>query len=55
MVKETFTPEETKQFGFELGKNAKSGDIYCLDGDLGVEKQFLHRDLQKDLVLKMSI
>ena len=49
MVKETFTPEETKQFGFELGKNAKSGDIYCLDGDLGVGKTIFTQGFAKGL------
>ena len=49
MVKETFTPEETKQFGFELGKNAKSGDIYCLDGDLGVGKTSCTQGFAKGL------
>lgn len=49
MVKETFTPEETKHFGFELGKNAKSGDIYCLDGDLGVGKTIFTQGFAKGL------
>ena len=49
MVKETFTPEETKQFGFELGKNAKSGDIYCLEGDLGVGKTIFTQGFAKGL------
>lgn len=49
MVKETFTPEETKQFGFELGKNAKPGDIYCLDGDLGVGKTVFTQGFAKGL------
>ena len=49
MVKETFTPEETKQFGFELGKNAKLGDIYCLDGDLGVGKTIFTQGFAKGL------
>ena len=49
MVKETFTPEETEQFGFELGKNAKPGDIYCLDGDLGVGKTVFTQGFAKGL------
>ena len=49
MVKETFTPEETKQFGCELGKNAKPGDIYCLDGDLGVGKTVFTQGFAKGL------
>ena len=38
MVKETFSPEETFEFGKELGKQAKSGTVICLDGELGVGK-----------------
>ena len=38
MVIETWTPEETFQLGKELGARAKAGDVYTLNGDLGVGK-----------------
>lgn len=38
MAKETFSPEETFEFGKELGKQAKAGTVICLDGELGVGK-----------------
>ena len=38
MVKETFSPEETFEFGKALGKQAKAGTVICLDGELGVGK-----------------
>lgn len=38
MVKETFSPEETFEFGKELGKQAEAGTVICLDGELGVGK-----------------
>ncbi len=38
MIIETYSEEETKKAGFELGKKAKQGDIYCMKGDLGVGK-----------------
>ena len=38
MVKETFSPEETFEFGKELGKQAQAGTVICLDGELGVGK-----------------
>ena len=38
MVKETFSPEETFEFGKKLGKQAKAGNVICLDGELGVGK-----------------
>lgn len=38
MVRITNSPEETYEFAFSLAKEAKPGDIICLDGDLGVGK-----------------
>ncbi|HKL79417.1 MAG TPA: tRNA (adenosine(37)-N6)-threonylcarbamoyltransferase complex ATPase subunit type 1 TsaE [Mobilitalea sp.] len=35
---ESLKTEDTYQLGVSLGKNAKSGEIYCLNGDLGVGK-----------------
>ena len=37
-IRETFCPEETFAFGTYLGEQAKPGEIYCLDGDLGTGK-----------------
>lgn len=36
--KESFTPRETYVLGMMLGQQAAPGQIYCLDGDLGVGK-----------------
>ena len=38
MVIETRSPEETFQFGEKLGREAKPGQIYTLNGDLGPGK-----------------
>lgn len=38
MVIETRSPEETFQFGKKLGREAKPGQIYTLNGDLGTGK-----------------
>lgn len=35
---ETGSPEETFAFGKKMGEQAKSGQIFCLDGDLGTGK-----------------
>ncbi len=35
---ETNTPQETFRLGREMGEKARSGEIYCLDGELGVGK-----------------
>nr|WP_307992316.1 tRNA (adenosine(37)-N6)-threonylcarbamoyltransferase complex ATPase subunit type 1 TsaE [uncultured Niameybacter sp.] len=34
----SLSEEETFNRGYEIGKNAHKGDIYCLIGDLGVGK-----------------
>ena len=41
MLHESFSPEETYKIGFDIGKNARSGDVYTLIGDLGVGKTVL--------------
>lgn len=38
MVKESYTPEDTFSIGKYLGEHAKAGQVYCLNGDLGVGK-----------------
>ena len=38
MITETHNSKETYELGFNMGKSAKAGDVYCLDGDLGVGK-----------------
>ncbi|CUX41303.1 tRNA (adenosine(37)-N6)-threonylcarbamoyltransferase complex ATPase subunit type 1 TsaE [Clostridium sp. C105KSO13] len=38
MVLETRSPEQTFQIGKALGEKAKSGQVYTLNGDLGVGK-----------------
>ncbi|RHP29744.1 tRNA (adenosine(37)-N6)-threonylcarbamoyltransferase complex ATPase subunit type 1 TsaE [Lachnotalea sp. AF33-28] len=35
---ETYSPEETGKLGFRLGQAACAGEIYCINGDLGVGK-----------------
>jgi tRNA threonylcarbamoyladenosine biosynthesis protein TsaE len=38
IIIETNSPKETFELGKKLGKSAKPGDIFTLDGDLGVGK-----------------
>lgn len=38
MIKETYSPQETYDLGAALGRQARPGDVYCLNGDLGVGK-----------------
>ncbi len=38
MVYESNTPRDTFELGKKLGAQAEAGQVYCLDGDLGVGK-----------------
>lgn len=38
MIYETNGPRETYELGKRLGEQAKAGQVFCLDGDLGVGK-----------------
>nr|WP_330381851.1 tRNA (adenosine(37)-N6)-threonylcarbamoyltransferase complex ATPase subunit type 1 TsaE [Defluviitalea phaphyphila] len=55
MIYETYSEEETRQIGFNIGKNAKRGDIYCLVGDLGVGKTAFSKGLAKGLEIQEAI
>ena len=47
MMIETNSPEETYAFGKKLGMEAQAGQVYCLNGDLGVGKTVLRRGLPR--------
>lgn len=49
MTIETFTPEETFELGKKLGGKAGRGDVYCLNGDLGVGKTVFTQGFAKGL------
>lgn len=49
MTVETLTPEETFELGVRMGKAAKPGEIYCLNGDLGVGKTVFTQGFAKGL------
>ena len=49
MVKETFNAKETFEAGYEMGKKALPGQIYCLNGDLGVGKTVFTQGIAKGL------
>lgn len=46
---ETNGPEETYELGRRLGEKAKAGQIYCLNGDLGVGKTVFTQGFAKGL------
>ena len=49
MVRESLSAKETFEIGFEMGQNAKPGQIICLDGDLGVGKTVFTQGFAKGL------
>lgn len=52
---ETNSPEETFLLGKKLGMQAKKGEIYCLNGSLGVGKTVFTQGFAEGLDIKESI
>ncbi len=44
---ESMGPEETAEFAEKLGREARSGGVYCLSGDLGVGKTIFTKGFAK--------
>lgn len=49
MIMESFNPKDTYKIGFDMGRKAKSGEVYCLNGDLGVGKTVFTQGFAKGL------
>lgn len=49
MTWETRSAKETFQLGYDMGKDAAPGEIYCLEGDLGVGKTVFTQGFAKGL------
>jgi len=52
---ETNSPEETKEIGIIIGKNALPGELYTLTGDLGVGKTVFTQGLAEGLEIDEPI
>ncbi|MDD4372123.1 MAG: tRNA (adenosine(37)-N6)-threonylcarbamoyltransferase complex ATPase subunit type 1 TsaE [Anaerostipes sp.] len=52
---ESFCHEDTFQAGFDLGSKAQKGDVYCLEGDLGVGKTVFTQGFAKGLGIEEPI
>ena len=52
---ETGTPEETFYLGFKLGQEAEAGQVYCLEGDLGVGKTVFAQGFAKGLGIAEAV
>ena len=52
MIIETNSPEETFALGQKLGEQAKAGQIYTLNGDLGVGKTVFTQGIARGLGIR---
>ena len=55
MITETRSSKETYELGYNMGKTARAGDVYCLDGDLGVGKTVFTQGFAKGLGINEPI
>ena len=55
MIFETMSEEETFELGRKLGRGAKAGQIFCLDGDLGVGKTVFTQGFADGLNIEESV
>lgn len=52
---ETYSPEETRKLGLSLGQAACAGEIYCINGDLGVGKTVFTQGFAAGLGIEESV
>ena len=52
---ETFGEQETRQLGMELGQKVRPGQIYTLNGDLGVGKTVFSQGLARGLGIQEPV
>ena len=55
IIRETHNETETYNFAYELAKEAKPGQVYCLNGDLGVGKTVFARGFGAGLGIREPI
>ena len=55
MIIETHSEKETFELGEKLGKNAAPGDVFTLEGDLGVGKTIFTKGFAKGLEIEEPI
>lgn len=52
---ETYSPEETFEAGRRMGEKAKAGEVYCLNGDLGVGKTVFTQGFARGLGIQGTV
>ena len=55
MTIESFQSKDTFKIGYDMGLNAKKGEIYCLSGDLGVGKTVFTQGFAKGLGINEAV
>ena len=55
MIVETFSADETYEYGRKMGAEARPGDVYCLTGDLGVGKTVFTQGFAAGLGVEESV
>lgn len=55
MIYEVYSEDETRKLGYTMGQNAVKGDIFCLDGDLGVGKTVFTKGFAEGLGISEHI
>ncbi len=55
MVYESYKPEDTFQIAYQMGKEAKKGQVICLNGELGVGKTLFSQGFAKGLEIEESV
>lgn len=51
----SFSPEDTFKIAEKLGKEAKAGDVFCLNGDLGTGKTLFSQGFARGLDVQDSV
>ncbi len=52
---ESYSPEDTYELGYRIGKRLKEGDIICLNGDLGAGKTTITKAIAEALDIHDTI
>lgn len=55
MIIDSFNPEDTFNLGISLGNKAKPGEIFCINGDLGVGKTVFTQGFAKGMGISEAV
>ena len=55
MIIDSYNVEDTYQLGYQLGSNARRGEIFCLSGELGVGKTAFTQGFARGLGVEEAV